>query len=258
MRNILGRMLFAFCFASAVGFAEAQPTAAPQPIFEAASIRPSHFTVGCYSMLPPGSTHYAVSCVTLRNLIAMAWKLHPDNIQGGDAQALDTYYDLTAITPGGQPWARDDIPPMLRQLLTERFHVAVHTGEKQVAGYALIVAKGGPKLKPSDFDVTQQGQKAGESFKNFIMPGHIQGRGANLGVIASLLSAPAHATVVDRTGIAGVFNIDLQFAVENSGDSTLPDFFTAVEEQLGLKLQPEKVTVNTLVIDHTDRSPTPN
>jgi uncharacterized protein (TIGR03435 family) len=235
-----------------------QPAATAEPAFEAASIRPAHLTPGCYSMLPPGSTHYAVTCLTLRNLIAMAWKVHRDNIQGGDAHSLDTPYDLSATSPGERPWTRDDIPPMLRQLLIERFHVAVHTGTKQVSGFALLVAKGGPKLKPADFDATQSGQKAGESFKNFIVPGYIQGRGANLGVIASLLSSLAHAKVVDETGIMGVFNIDLHFATENGGDQNLPDFFTAVEEQLGLKLKPEKVTVNTLIVDHADSTPTLN
>lgn len=260
MATIFGRLFLAFSFAALIpGFARAQqPSAAPGPGFEVASIRPSHLTPGCFSALPPGGIHYAVTCVTLRNLIAMAWKVQPDNIQGGNAHVLETFYDLSAVTPGGQPWTHDVIPPMLRQLLTERFHVAVHPGTKQVSGYALVAAKGGLKLKPSDVDATQQGQKAGESSQNFILPGYIRGRGVNLSHIASLLSLPAHATVVDHTGIPGVFNVDLKFAPENSSDSNLPDFFTAIEEQLGLKLQAEKVTVDTVVVDHVDSEPTPN
>lgn len=188
----------------------------------------------------------------------MAWKLHPDNIQGGDAHALSTYYDLRAKVPDGQPWNRTTIQPMLRQLLIDRFHVAVHRGTKQVSGYSLIVAKGGPKLKPANFDATQQGLKAGESFQNYIIPGAIHGRGADFAVIASLLSSAARATVVDHTGISGVYNFDLHYATEGASDSNWPDFFGAVEEQLGLRLQPEKVKVDTLVIDHADSEPTPN
>jgi uncharacterized protein (TIGR03435 family) len=147
---------------------------------------------------------------------------------------------------------------MLRQLLADRFHVAVHRGTKEVSGYALIVSKGGPKLKPADMDSTQQGQKAGQPSQNYIVPGSVHGHGADLSLVASLLSSPAHATVVDRTGIKGIFDFDLHFAFEGGTEPNLPDFFAAVEEQLGLKLRPEKISVDTLVIDHADSRPTPN
>ena len=235
-----------------------QPRSAPGPAFEAASIRPSQVEPGCYSLLPPGGKQYAITCLPLRVLIAMAWKVHPDNIQGGDGQALGTYYDVRATVPDGLLWTQDTIPPMLRQLLIDRFHVEVHRGTKQISGYGLFVAKGGAKLKPSDSDATKLGIKGGESFKNYIIPGSIQGRGVNLTVIASLMSAPAHAVVVDHTGIPGVFNVDLHYAYEGASESDLPDFFTAVEEQLGLKLKPEKITVDTLIIDHVDSEPAPN
>jgi len=235
-----------------------QPRSTPGPAFEAASIRPSQLELGCYSILPSGGKQYAITCLPLRVLIAMAWKIHPDNIQGGDAQGLGTYYDVRATVPDGQLWTHDTIPPMLRQLLIDRFHVEVHRGTKQISGYGLFVAKGGAKLKPSDFDATKLGIKAGESFKNYIIPGSVQGRGANLAVIATLLSSPAHAVVVDHTGIPGVFDVDLHYAYEGASESDLPDFFTAVEEQLGLKLKPEKITVDTLVIDHVDSEPAPN
>ena len=256
----LGRVLLVVFFSAAMlrTAQTQQPTRAPVPAFEAASVRPSQVRPNCYSLLPPGGKQYAVTCLPLRVLIAMAWKIHPDNIQGGDAQALGTYYDVRATVPDGQLWTQDTIPPMLRQLLIDRFHIEVHRGTKQISGYGLFVAKGGARLKPSDFDATKQGMKAGESFKNYVIPGSIQGRGANLDVIASLLSSPAHAVVVDHTGIPGVFNVDLHYTYEGASETDLPDFFTAVEEQLGLKLKPEKITEDTLVIDHVDSEPAPN
>jgi uncharacterized protein (TIGR03435 family) len=235
-----------------------QPPQAPDLAFETASIRPSQVEPGCFSMLPPGGKQYAITCLTLRDLIAMAWQLHPDNIQGGDAHALATYYDVRATIPDGQRWTSDTIPPMLRRLLADRFHVEVHRGTKQVSGYALIVAKGGSKLKPVGLDSTQQGQKAGQPSPNYIVPGSVHGHGADLSLVASLLSSPAHATVVDRTGIRGIFDFDLHFAFEGGSDPNLRDFFGAVEEQLGLKLRPEKISVDTLVIDHADSRPTEN
>jgi uncharacterized protein (TIGR03435 family) len=243
--------------ASVCNAASAQAPA-PAAAFETATIRPSQMTPGCFSMLPPGGTQYAITCIPLRGLIAMAWKINPNNIQGGDAHVLDTFYDLRASTAADARWTPETIGPMLQQLLTERFHIVFHSGTKQVSGFGLVVAKGGSKLKPAATDSGQQGWKAGEPSRNFIAPGQIQGRGVDVRTIAALLSAAAHATVVDHTGITGVFNVDLRFAPDNSTDQTLPSFFTAVEEQLGLKLQPEKVSVNTLVLDHVDAAPTPD
>lgn len=229
-----------------------------QPAFEAASIRPSHVSPGCYSVRPPGGTQYAISCVTLRELIALAWQLRPDNIQSSNSGALSKYYDLRAVTPGDQPWTQNSISPMLRQLLMERFHVVAHPATMQISGYSLVVAKGGSKLTPSDTDTTHQGHKAGESFQNYILPGYIHSPGANLDVIASLLASPADATVVDNTGISGVFKVDLHFSPEGSTESNWPDFFTAVKDQLGLELKPKKVSVKSLVIDHVDSEPVAN
>ena len=156
-----------------------------------------------------------------------------------------------------RPWTQDSIRPMLRQLLTERFHVAVHPGTKQVSGYILVVAKGGLKLKPAKYAAVL-GHQAGQPFVSSNFPGYIRSRSADLSVIATQLSAQVRAPVVDQTEIAGVYDVDLHFAREEDKDSNLPDFFTAVEQQLGLKLQPQKVTINTLLIDHADSAPTPN
>jgi uncharacterized protein (TIGR03435 family) len=235
------------------------PPASPDLAFETASIRPSHLMPGCYSMLPPGGSQYAVSCVTLRNLIGMAYKT--DHIDG-DKDALDiNYYDLRATTPGGTPWTAETVRPMLRQLLAQRFGLLVHPGKREISGYGLVLAKGGAKLHPADPAKVVQGQKAGEGSQNFIYIGMVQGRGVDSDGIAGLLSAVVHAPVEDHTGLTGIFNVDLRYKPDNNtdpADDNLPSFFTAIEEQLGLKLQPEKVTVDTLVIDHVNTEPTPN
>lgn len=200
-----------------------------------------------------------MTCVTMRELIALAWKLHPDNVQGGDARALAVPYDLRATVPDGPLWTRESVRPLLRQLLMDRFHVEGHSGTKQIAGYGLAVAKGGAKLKPAKVDSTQQGSKGAESPHNYIIPGYIYGRGVTLEGMAALLASAARATVEDHTGISGVFDVDLHFASEGAGaEANLPDLFTAVEEQLGLTLRPEKVVGKTFVIDRMDGEPTPN
>lgn len=97
-------LFVAICFIGAsCSFVRAQQPATPDTAFEAASIRPEHFTPGCHGESAPGGIHYVLNCVSLRELIALAWKIHPDNIRGADSQALETNYELSAVTPGGQP-----------------------------------------------------------------------------------------------------------------------------------------------------------
>jgi uncharacterized protein (TIGR03435 family) len=223
--------------------------------FETSSVRPSQPTPGCFSMLPPGSTQFALTCAPLRNLIAIAYGTK--YIEGG-GQELDTSFDVRATTPGDKPWTQDSIRPMMRQLLAERFQLVAHQGKRDLSGYRLIVAKGGPKITPVSPDPALQGQKAGEPARNFVAPGRVQGRNVGADAIAKLLSIALQAPVTDSTGLTGIYNVDLKYAPDNNPDANLPSVFTAVEEQLGLKLQPDKVTVDTLVIDHLDAQPTPN
>ncbi|WP_263384655.1 TIGR03435 family protein [Granulicella arctica] len=236
--------------------AQAQQLAAPpQPAFGAASIRPSHLTPGCFSMLPPGGSQYELTCVPLRILIQMAYKLN--YIDGGDG-AVDAYYDLRATAADGSPLTPDSVRPMMQQLLNERFHLKVHPGKRELSGYGLFVSKNGPKLHAVAADSVTQGQKAGEPSQNFISSGRVQGRGVTLSGLAGLLALVEHTPVVDHTGLSGTFNVDLTYAPDSSTDTDLPSFFTALEEQLGLRLKPEKVSVDTLVIDHVDETPTSN
>ena len=226
-----------------------------QPAFGAASIRPSHLTPGCGSMLPPGGSQYAVTCVPLRLLIQIAYKV---NYIDGGGNAIDAYYDLRATAPDESPLTLDKVRPMMQQLLNERFHLTVHPGKRELSGYGLFISKSGQKLHAVAPDASTQGQKAGEPSQNYIAPGRVQGRSMTLSGIASLFSALEHTPVVDHTGLPGTFNVDLTFAPDSSTDTDLPSFFTALEEQLGLRLKPEKVSVDTLVIDHVDESPTSN
>ena len=80
----------------------------------------------------------------------------------------------------------------------------------------------------------------------------------NIAGLAGLLESPAGGPVIDKTGITGDYDIKLSYATARFTDSNLPDIFTAVQEQLGLKLVPQKVPVDFLVIDHVNKIPTKN
>ena len=248
----LGSTLIVLFIFVSVASGEQQTATSAHTGFETASVRPAHWSQGCYSRLPQGGMHYELRCVTLRELIAIAWQVHPDDIEGGAGSALNSYYDLKATTPGDKPWTQDDIPPMLRSLLDERFHVSVRRGTKEVSGYMLEIAKGGAKLKPS------KNGAARDASQNIIISGYLRGRGIDMMGIVALLSSAVREKVVDRTGITGNYDVDLSYASRDIPDSDDPSLFTAIKEQLGLRLEAGKVPINTIFIEHADQSPTVN
>jgi uncharacterized protein (TIGR03435 family) len=142
-------------------------------------------------------------------------------------------------------------------LLADRFHLQVHTTERPVSGFELVIAEGGPKLKKTAATDINEAQRvhAGQGSPNFIMRGMIQGTAANMQTVAGLLGIPAGGPVVDRTGLQGFYDVSLHFAPQDAKDSDLPDFFAAVKEQLGLKLKPAKVPTKFLVVDSVDPNP---
>ncbi len=156
----------------------------------------------------------------------------------------DTIAAFTARQPTGEML-------MMQTLLRDRFALRVHWESKQRSVYALVLAKGGLRMKPS------ADPEHGEmSFSR----GHMSGKGVPVSFLASLLAMPLARTVVDKTGVTGSYDFDLRF---DPGDdpagkpSDDPDLFTAVQEQLGLKLQATHASVPVLVVDHVER-PTPN
>jgi uncharacterized protein (TIGR03435 family) len=233
----------------------AQQTSSDEARFETAAIHPSHVTMDCLSILPPGTTHYEVTCMPLRMLIQIAF--HNDYVEGG-GHAMDTAYDLRATTPDGVLWNTDIVRPMLRQLLKERFHLVTHTQTKLVSGYELFVGASGQKMEPAAVDSATQGQRAGQMTPSRLYPDRILARGVSATTLAAFLSRPLRSPVTDKTDLHGVYNVDLKFAPDSPGPSDFPSIFTAVKEQLGLELKPAKIPITTLVIDHADNTPTEN
>jgi uncharacterized protein (TIGR03435 family) len=140
---------------------------------------------------------------------------------------------------------------MKQSLLVDRFHLRGHWESKERSVYTLSVGKGGLLLKPA----------ADPEHGELIFDrGHLSGKGVPISFIASLLSAPTDRTVLDKTGLTGAYDFDLRFSPEdgaadaNTNDANL---FTAVQEQLGLKLQSARASVPVFVVDSVER-PTPN
>jgi uncharacterized protein (TIGR03435 family) len=187
--------------------------------------------------------------ITLEMLISLAYGVDSKYIQGDPDWFNSQEYSIEAKVEGDQELTYKQMQPLLRHLLEQRFHLVTHRLTKPVSGYSLIVAKGAPKLSPPKEDVTPHGQ---------ILPNGLQDYNVDMEHFAAILSVPAGDPVIDKTGISGNYDFKLSYAPANDPDSNLPSIFTALQEQLGLKLVPQKVPIDFLVIDHVDKVPTEN
>jgi uncharacterized protein (TIGR03435 family) len=223
--------------------------AVAQPSFEVASVRltpPDR--IGFTHTSESGAATFTATNVTLELLIAIAFRVETNRILAKQSWIESEHYDVSAKAEGGQGISDEQLKPLLRQLLADRFKLSVHREPKEVQGYSLQAAKGGPKLEASK----------GSQSRGAILRGGLRGYDMALDNFASMLSTPLGRPVINETGIDGKFDISLDYAIEGAADSTLPSIFTALQERLGLKLVPQKVRIETLVIDHAERVPAEN
>jgi len=256
--------LLAVAVVSASGFfGQAQ---APRPKFEAfevATIKlaPSDPKRGRYIKMQ-GTHRFVENDYTLKLLIAAAYNLNPQTISGGPAWLSSDHYDILAVTPGEVQPTREEQMAMLRSLLSDRFKLTFHRQPKEFSVYALDVAKSGPKLKPSTAgpdDPVVMGP--GQVFPQRIL---LPARNASMKDFTSLLQrAILDRPVVDRTGLSGRYDFELEWAPDESqfgGDipaasATAPSLplFSAMQQELGLKLEPTKASIDALVVDAVER-----
>jgi uncharacterized protein (TIGR03435 family) len=264
-------------------FASAQSPATPPGglAFEVASIRPNKSGSTSSSTDDGIPGRYTATNVTLRMSISSAYGLNPFRDRDrlvGPAWIDQDRFDIAAR---GSNTSRQQVPQMLQGLLTERFNLRLHTEMREQPVYALVLAgsggKMGPGLKPAtECDKSPGGGSAG-SASAAAAPAPLipcgtrsfsDGRGSMLtgGAIrmvdlAGNLTGPAERVVIDRTGLAGTYNVELRYArpnLQSAGqDGGLPVLFTALQEQLGLKLEPLRAPVEVFVIDRIEQ-PTPD
>jgi uncharacterized protein (TIGR03435 family) len=250
--------------------------------FEAASVKPSASTRLLGTMVRDGKL--TATGISLKALIALAYDVREAEISEGPNWVGSERYDMNAKAAG--PAGISDLKLMIRALLEDRFQLQTHRETKEMPVYALIIGKNGPKLKasnnldctdPSVYTPPPQLPTPGQPVRpvnircgNFyVLNDRLQGRKVTLRQLASTLSNMniVEQRVVDQSGIAGTFDIDLQWDA-SPGTSTrstdtipdnanLPPIFEAFQEQLGLKLQSQRSPVDVLVIDNAAK-PTSN
>ncbi len=230
------------------------------PVFEVATIKPSppeeqgkYFTVR--------GRRFMTGNTTLSNFITFAYGLHPRQVTGGPSWLETAKYDLNAVPDGeGQPndkqWKR-----MIQKLLADRFQLTFHHDKKELSVYALVVGKTGSKLTKSDGDPNGL---PGLFFQGL---GVLPARNATMADFAGVMqTAVLDRPVVDQTGLSGRYDFVLKWTPDQSqfgglgikvpppaDDAAAPDLFTAIQQQLGLKLESVKAPVDVLVIDKVER-----
>jgi uncharacterized protein (TIGR03435 family) len=189
---------------------------------------------------------------SLKRLIERAWDVRDFSFSGPGW--LDTVrFDLIAKPPAGTPPSQ--FLPMLQTLLTERFKLTIHREKRAVAGYALVLAKGTRKFAAVD-GTGPGGTSTGR--------GRLEAKTSSIAVFADMLARQLDRPVEDMTDLPGLFNLKLEWTPDegpaDKGAERVagPTLFTALQEQLGLKLQPRKITIDALVVDSAEKTPIEN
>ncbi|HEV2711117.1 MAG TPA: TIGR03435 family protein [Edaphobacter sp.] len=230
------------------------PTATSQPPlrFEVASIRLHRFAGDEPSdrrVLPGG--RFVATATTVRALIRIAFGIDSNRMSGAPGWIDNETFDINGTTVD-----RTEIktPQQLQQLilslLEDRFQFKFHREQKEGPVYWLELDKPGrlgPALKPSAPD-----SKPNMSTNSNGLRAEMKASKMSMVDIAAALRRQAGRPVEDHTDLKGDFDLQIAWAPEETPDSTNPSLFTVLKEQLGLKLQPAKGTIETLVIDHID------
>jgi len=237
----------------------------PHPAFEAfevATIKPTPPDWNGGRFIRMQTAHQLVARNhSIKTLLAAAYNLSPHAIFGVPEWGDSDHYDILAQVPGDIRPNLDEQMAMLRKLLADRFGLVFHRERREMPVYALTVAKNGPQLKPTKIpdDVTPAGPPA---LAFVIAPDGVSlpAVSATVGEFASVLQRAAmNRPVVDQTGLTGRYDFLLDFlpdetqfgglGLKPNPDRPKPDLFAAVQQQLGLRLEATKGTVDTLVVD---------
>jgi bla regulator protein blaR1 len=246
----------------------AQDESTPVPAFEVATIKPTKDVGGGFQFFftPNG---ISIKGVRMQMLLRKAFGVENDRIFGAPGWVRSDRYDIEAKVAESDAPKLDNLTfdqreSMLRTLLANRFNLKVHHETRELPAYVLAIAKGGPKLKVSKPDNPDAQTTMGR--------GKVEAQGLSLENLIEFLSQQLGRTILDKTGLTGTYDFALHWTPDDappqiaagaeSGQpgndgapqtNTSPSLVTALEEQLGLKLESQKGPVDVIVVDHVDR-----
>lgn len=257
------------------------------PSFQVASVKPDHSGAPNRFFRFADPSRISISNMPVKDLIGFAYHVQPFQISGGPGWINSQGYDIEAKVDDSVVAQLQKLPPderveqfrlMLQSLLIDRFKLKLGHETKELPVYDLVVAKGGPRLTPTTAPAappppaaSSNGQPRSRGPAMMISPGRLTARDVPISFFAQSLGRQPELggrLVVDKTGLTGKYDFTLQFAPERQmlmpgtndrapmgadgpppPDPNAPSIFTAIQEQLGLKLEPTKGPVQTLVIE---------
>lgn len=253
--------------------------------FEVASVKPNKSGDGRVMLgMQPGG-RFNASNVPMRLLLRQAFNVQDFQIVGGPDWIGSDRFDVVAKAPDGVEFTADAMRPMLRSLLTERFKLVFHNESRDMPIYALMKARNdgklGPGLQPAAVDCSaQRGRRGGGPPPSppqpgqkmecgmMIGPGRLNAGGMAMSNLATALAPQVGRIIIDRTDLTGNYDFELTYAPEALGagggpplinggpvpvDPNAPTLFTALQEQLGLKLDAQRGPVDVVVIDRLEQ-----
>jgi uncharacterized protein (TIGR03435 family) len=247
-----------------LAFAAQASLPAPSTPFDVVSIHQNNTSTDGHHHIynNPSESHFRTVNLSLKDLLQFAYDLPKSQILGGPPWLDSTMFDIDAKSdpsidaelqalPSDQARHRKQL--MVQALLADRFKLTAHQETRQLPVYSLVVAKGGPKFKPSGMNGTTI--STGRSRL------HVAGTDDTIAILARELAQVLGRVVLNNTGISGRYDLTLQWTPDDASttppngapDPNLPPgIFTAIQEQLGLKLESTKGPVPVLVLDHVE------
>jgi uncharacterized protein (TIGR03435 family) len=255
-RVIIGSGILGFACAAAFGQAAAERSLA----FEVASVKP-HVDGAAGSTgrtgIEEGPGQIRIENLSLRTLIAISYDVKGSEQLAGPGWLATTTFDIVAKPPAGYKY--EQLHFLLRNLLADRFKLAVHHETKPISAFALVVAKSSLKLH----------EAAGPRSYLTIRPGLIEGKQRSIGELADGLTSLLDRSVRDQTGLGAMYDLKLEWTpdaapptpngLEPGGAAEPgPSLFTALQEQLGLRLESLKVPGDVVIVDRVEKVATEN
>jgi uncharacterized protein (TIGR03435 family) len=230
-----------------------------RPSFDVITVKPTQGNSNSSSMR--GTPDGVIITSSLRKMVLFAYSLHEFQVTGGPDWVSTSTWEVNAKNdvpdPDFSKLSRAELQALydrrtqqVQAMLMDRFRLQCHMTTKELPVYEMVQAKGGAKLKATAAEVSKQNSSSSIGHG---LQMHETATGVTTARIASLLTNEVDQLVVDKTGLTGIYDLTLDWvhdAPSGSADATTgPTIFTALEEQLGLKLVPAKDPVPVLVID---------
>jgi uncharacterized protein (TIGR03435 family) len=218
-----------------------------QESFEAASIKPHPGVIIISSDPAVTGNRVTATASQLADIIYTAFNVRRDQVVGLPGWAASEHYDLEAAA--GHAITVEQMRAMLRTLLAERFHLQVHRETREIPIYSLVLTKNGPKLKESAADETAHFSVRGNGASMLM----VVAKGTMAQLASRLSGNGAGRPVIDKTGLTGIYSFRMEWVNDTAAVADLPSLPVALQEQLGLKLEPAKGPAEFIVVDHVER-----